>query len=504
MSKNLSTNSLVKTRFAPSPTGLMHFGNLRVALFNYLYAKKQGGQFLLRIEDTDLARSEDHFQAAILSDLAWMGLNYDEGPLYQSKRQKIYEEQYEKLQELNLIYPCFCTEEQLALNRKVQLSQGKPPRYTGACGRLSGDEIEAKKKAGIPYTLRFRVPLGDTVVFEDLIKGKQQFDTDHIGDFIIRRGDASASFMFCNAIDDALMGVTHALRGDDHLTNTPRQILILKALNLSIPQYGHFPTILGPDSRPLSKRNGSRSIQELRQEGYLPLGILNYLARLGHYEPDPQFENLANLAEHFDLDRINLSAAHFDNQQLNYWQKEAMHHCDPKICWDIIKSDVETLVPPDLQPDFIKAVQPNILMPLEAKKWAEIIFADVLEYNDEAVDTMLQAGLDFYEAALKWLNEKNSDNSYANNASDTSDTKASFTAGFPYSEFTKALQEKTGLKGKALFFPLRLALTSEYHGPELKQLLDLMGMPMIIKRFLAAHKRVEKEIEKKLKHCSDQ
>lgn len=459
----------VKTRFAPSPTGLMHFGNLRVAIFNYLFSRKMGGRFLLRIEDTDVARSELHFREAILLDLKWMGLHWEEGPFYQSERQKEYDNRYQELTKQGLLYPCFCTEEQLAITRRVQLSSGQPPRYPGTCRNLTEKEVEAKKEAGIPWTLRFHVPKEEKVIFKDLIKGEQTFETDHIGDFIVRRGDGSASFMFCNAVDDALMGITHALRGDDHLTNTPRQILILQALKLPVPQYGHFPTILGPDSKPLSKRNGSRSIQELRETGHLPEGILNYLARLGHYDPEPSLQPLAELPRHFELDRISSAPAHFDAQQLNFWQKEAMHHCSMEQCWQLIAPHVVELVPEDkhIQKDFIALVKPNLIMPADARKWAEIIFEQEFDYSEEAKTALIEAGSPFFIEAASIL-----------------DT----TAQVSIQELTKKLQEKTGKKGKALFFPLRAALTGEVHGPELAPLLALIGQDRARHRLLEAER----------------
>jgi len=207
----------------------MHFGNLRTALFNYLYARHYNGSFLLRIEDTDMARSEAQYTDAILTDLRWLGLEWQEGPYHQSERQAIYNDYYEALEKKGRVYPCFCTEEQLAITRKVQLASGKPPRYSGTCRHLSQEAILAKRASGLSFTLRFEVSNDAVVEFEDLVKGPQRFETEHIGDFIIRRNDGTASFMFCNALDDALLGVTHALRGDDHLTNTPRQILILQA-----------------------------------------------------------------------------------------------------------------------------------------------------------------------------------------------------------------------------------------------------------------------------------
>lgn len=268
----------VKTRFCPSPTGLIHLGNIRTALFSALYALNQGGTFLLRIEDTDAERSEERYSQQLQDDLRWLGLDWQEGPVhdkglgpyFQSERQSLYDDYYERLIVGGFAYSCFCSEEELALTRKIQRSQGKPPRYPGTCRALSEDERAEKLAQGLKPTLRFAVPNEATVEFEDLVRGKQIYKTEDMGDFIIRRGNGTSPFMFCNAIDDALMQVTHAIRGEDHLTNTPRQILILQALGLPIPSYGHIALIVGPDGSPLSKRHGSKSAVELREEGYLP------------------------------------------------------------------------------------------------------------------------------------------------------------------------------------------------------------------------------------------
>ncbi len=455
---NEQMSRALKTRFAPSPTGLMHFGNLRTALFNYLYARRYNGSFLLRIEDTDIERSEAQYIDAILADLRWLGLEWHEGPYNQSERQAIYNHHYEVLEKKDRVYPCFCTEEQLAITRKVQLASGQPPRYPGTCRRLSQEAILAKRASGLAFTLRFEVSNHTVVEFEDLVKGPQRFETDHIGDFIIRRNDGTASFMFCNALDDALLGVTHALRGDDHLTNTPRQILILQALGLSAPLYGHFPTILGPDSKPLSKRNGSRAIQDLREEGFLPLGILNYLARLGHYDADQTLLTLDTLCAHFDLSHISSSPAHYDVTQLNHWQKEGMHRSTVVECWQQIAPYVAERVPETKVQAFVETVQQNLVMPKDALQWANAIFSDaaVLHYSEEISRVIFETGFDFFEHALLFINKMGSE--------------------LTFSALVSELQEKTGFKGKALFFPLRAALTAELHGPELAKILDLMGL----------------------------
>jgi nondiscriminating glutamyl-tRNA synthetase len=451
-------NTSLKTRFAPSPTGLMHFGSLRTALFNYLYARHFKGSFLLRIEDTDMSRSERQYTDAILADLRWLGLAWQEGPYHQSERQAIYNDYYAILEKKGRVYPCFCTEEQLAMTRKVQLASGQPPRYPGTCRQLLPEAVVAKRASGLPCALRFEVVNGAIVEFEDLVKGPQRFETDHIGDFIIRRNDGTASFMFCNAVDDALLGITHALRGDDHLTNTPRQILILQALELPIPHYGHFPTILGPDSKKLSKRNGSRAIQDLREEGFLPLGILNYSARIGHHDADQTLLSLETLCAHFDLSHISSSPAHYDAVQLNHWQKEAMHHCTWEECWQQISPYVAERVPEAKVQAFVETVQQNLIMPKDALQWAKAIFEDAkaLHYSDETDSVIKEAGSDFFEHALSFINRSGLE--------------------LTFSALVSELQQKMGLKGKALFFPLRAALTAELHGPELAKMLDLMGL----------------------------
>jgi nondiscriminating glutamyl-tRNA synthetase len=454
----------LKTRFAPSPTGLMHFGSVRTALFNYLYALRHQGSFLLRIEDTDEARSTVEFNEAILSGLNWLGIKWQDGPFYQSERKVIYETYYQQLIQNNSVYRCFCTEQQLAITRKVQMAAHQPPRYPGTCDGLSEAEREAKRAAGIPYTLRFRVKKGVVIEFEDLIKGKQRFESDHIGDFIIRRQDNSASFMFCNAIDDSSMGVTHALRGDDHLTNTPRQLLILQALKLDPPQYGHFPTILGPDSQKLSKRNGSRSIRELEDAGYLPIALLNYLVRLGHHDADTALLDKTQLVEHFDLSHIGSSPAHYDEMQLNHWQKEAMHRIDWQSCWTLVEPFVGDKVPVTQRQAFIKTVQPNLVMPKDAVAYADYLFGEVLVFNDAMVAVIKEAGVDFFKTVLScWEDETT-----------TADT------------LLKTLQTKTNRKGKDLFFPVRAALTGEVHGPELAKILGLLGHEKVRLRFLKA------------------
>jgi glutamyl-tRNA synthetase len=374
----------MKSRFCPSPTGYVHLGNMRTALFNALLADSAPeGQFLLRIEDTDPERSKEEYVAAVEEDLLWLGLPWDEGPYFQSQRQAIYDQYYAQLEKMGRAYPCFCSDRELLLNRKFQQAAGKPPRYTGTCRHLTKEQREEKLAQGLQPTLRFHVKDAEFIHFEDLVRGKQRFNGVDIGDFIIRRGNGTSPFMFCNAIDDALMGVTHALRGEDHLTNTPRQVLILQALNLPAPAYGHISLIVGPDGSPLSKRHGSRSIRELRESGFLPIAIVNYLARLGHYYADERFMSVAELAAQFSVSQLGRSPARYDEKQLHRWQHEAVSRLTVSELRTWISEENLEAVPTDLRDEFCLAIQPNIQFPKEAGPWAEAFFAVELNFSGE-------------------------------------------------------------------------------------------------------------------------
>jgi nondiscriminating glutamyl-tRNA synthetase len=462
----------IKTRFAPSPTGEVHFGNVRTALFNVLAAISQNGSFLLRIEDTDEERSSKEYEALLYKDLKWLGVHWDEGadleqeygnhgPYRQSQRKHIYDHYYDKLLAENKAYYCFCTEAQLALSRKLQRSQGLPPKYHGTCANLSKEEIEAKLARGEMPTVRFRVDRDKEIKFHDIVKGEQIFKGSDIGDFIIRRASGTASFMFCNAIDDSLMGVTVALRGEDHLTNTPRQLLILESLGLKAPKYGHISLITGSDGSPLSKRHGSRSVKSLREEGFLPEAIVNYLARLGHQYGDLGYSSLDDLGHKFQFSNLVTSAARYDEKHLLFWQKEAVLN----ISLERFKQwlgDVLFLCPTVKRDGFALLMKNNITFPSEVVNWARILFTDDVTYTQQQIDIMQEAGPEFFELIKKYAQE-NQDK-------------------LDYAKLLDILKDKTGLKGKKLFMPLRVSITQSEHGPELVNILELMGSEQLVKR----------------------
>jgi glutamyl-tRNA synthetase len=454
------TSATLVTRFAPSPTGLLHLGNARTALLNYLAARKAGGRFILRVEDTDEARSDEGFMHALFNDLRWLGIEWDEGPdvggphrqYRQQHRRAIYEDWLTKLDSAGLTYPCFCTPAELNMARKRQLAAGKAPRYSGTCRALTEEQRAERLVRGLPAALRFRVPTGEIVTFTDLVHGEQRFSTDDIGDFIIRRTDGGTAFFFSNALDDALMGVTLVLRGDDHMTNTPRQILILRALGLAIPQYAHVALLLGMDGAPLSKRQGALSLQDLRKRGFLPGALRNHLVRLGHTCASDGWLDDATMVAEFDLARLGRAPARFDDAQLHHWQKEAVAHLSVEAFQSWIADQLPHTLDPASRRALAAAIRPNVTLPADAKFWADVITTRAPELAEDAKATIRDAGEGFFAAAEEVLTR-------------------------PDVEFRQAVRElgqQTGRKGPSLFMPLRAALTTVTHGPELAPLLALI------------------------------
>ena len=370
-----------KSRFCPSPTGLLHLGNLRTALFSHLAAKRDDGSFLLRIEDTDRERSRKEFSDAISQDLKWIGLDWDEGPgvgnqesYFQSQRIDIYETFYQRLIEADLIYPCFTTEEELKIIRRNQIASGQPPRYTGVWAQASAEDVQSQFEKGNKPVYRFRIPKKSNIEFVDVVKGEQSFATDDLDDFIVKKQDNTPTFMFANAIDDSLMKVDLVLRGDDHLSNTPRQIALLEALNLPLPKFAHVSLFTGSDGAPLSKRNGSLSIEDLRSEGYLPIAVCNYLSRVGHSINTNKLMSLKELSKSFDTNNISSSPSKFDKNQLLFWQKKAVESLSSDETYIWLQDSLEAL-PSDINKDeFLSLVRENINFPVEVKTYIENLF----------------------------------------------------------------------------------------------------------------------------------
>ena len=463
------------TRFAPSPTGSLHLGNARTALFSWLAARAGGGRFVLRIEDTDAERSQEALLERQLAELRWLGLDWDEGPdvggehgpYRQSERAPIHAQALDTLASRGLTYPCFCSPGELEFSRKAQLAAGRPPRYARTCAGLGADEVQRRVVAGQRPAVRFRVPDRRVIEFTDRVHGRQRFLSDDIGDFVVRRADGSVSFFLGNALDDSAMGITLVVRGDDHLANTPRQLLLLEALDMRQPDYAHLPLVLAVDGRPLSKREGAASLSDLHAQGYLPGAIRNYLARLGHACGTDAWLDAEALPKHFDIGRTSHSAARFDEAQLRHWQREAVIHASDTELERWLGARLDPVDPGLQRRSFVAAVRGNVLFPHEVDELVAVVAQDEVGLSPEASAQVVDAGAEFFEQAL--------------------DALAQFEGDFK--RWTRAIGEATGRKGAKLFMPLRSALTGATHGPELAPLVALMGAERIRHRLAVAQAR---------------
>jgi len=469
----------IRLRFAPSPTGLLHVGNARTALFNFLFSRKMKGRFILRLEDTDAERSTAEAERAIGHDLRWLGLDWDEGPdrpgnfgpYRQSERLEIYRCYALKLLEKGQAYRCYCTEEELEEKRKRSLTKGIPPKYDGRCRNLTPEEERSLSAAGRPASWRFKVS-ARTIEFQDLVKGRVSFDGQGIGDFIILRSDGSASYNFAVVVDDHLMEITHVIRGEDHLANTPRQLLLYKALGFFPPQFAHLPLILGPDRTPLSKRHGATAVAHFQEEGYLPAALANYLALLGwSSEKAHEILGLEELIKEFSLDRVSRSPAIFNYEKLKWVNRSYMKALPVekhlKLAW------------PFLEKKGIKI-----------KKADESWWQAAVEAVWEEADTLSQLGdrLRFIfdeawpmdseaEAVLK----KEESRKVLQGLMGELNSVEQVTMD-NYREIISNLGQRVGLSGRKLYLPLRAALTGKTRGPELEKVFILLGRSRICQR----------------------
>ncbi|MBP1716208.1 MAG: glutamyl-tRNA synthetase, partial [Deltaproteobacteria bacterium] len=463
-------------------TGLLHVGNARTALFNYLFARQTGGTFILRLEDTDTARSTIEAEKATLQDLRWLGLPWDEGPeqpgnfgpYRQSERLEIYRKYAQVLRDKGKAYRCYCTEEELEEKRKRFLAKGIPPKYDGRCRNLAPEEEKSFIENGRRASLRFRVEARH-ITFEDQVKGRMSFDGQGLGDFIILRSDRTASYNFAAVIDDHLMEVSHVIRGEDHLTNTPRQILVYQALGFPPPRFAHLSLILGPDRTPLSKRHGATAVSHFREEGYLPQALANYLALLG-WSPEDGREllKLEELVRKFSLKRVSRSAAVFDFEKLNWVNREHLKGISGEKALEACRPFLKRFGLP------LEEKDPRWWQEAVAAVWGEV---DFLAQLPERLQVFFDAGFRLSpEAESLFAKEENRQVVVA--MAEEIEKVPEVTAE-NYRQLTSAVGSKLHLSGKALFMPLRAALTGKIRGPELEKVFILLGKEKVSRRLRA-------------------
>ncbi len=373
----------VRTRFAPSPTGYLHVGGARTALFSWLYARRFGGQFVLRVEDTDQERSTEAARQAILDGLAWLGLDFDEGPHYQSQRFERYREAAGQLLDAGRAYHCYCSQERVEAVREEARRRGLKPRYDGHCRERSG-----APPAGVTPALRFKNPLDGEVVFDDLVFGRVAVANGELDDLVLIRRNGAPMYNFAVVVDDWDMRITHVIRGDDHMNNTPRQINILDALGAPIPQYAHVPLIRGGDGKKLSKRHGAVSVTQFRDEGFLPEALVNYLARLGWSHGDEEIFDLGRLTELFDVLDVNRAAAVFDQEKLRWLNQHYVKAADPARLQPLLREQLAKLgLDADAGPplaDVVEALRERAPTLADMAQAAEYFYRDFDGFDETA------------------------------------------------------------------------------------------------------------------------
>lgn len=475
--------SPARVRFAPSPTGLLHIGNARTALFNYLFAKHHQGTFILRIEDTDLERSTDESIQHILKDLEWLGIQWDEGPdregpegpYRQSQRLSIYRDHADQLFQQGKVYKCFCSPERLEALRKQQLSKGKMPRYDGRCRSLSQEEVSTMESAGHRPVLRFRVE-GGPILFEDLVHGRMSFAPEGIGDFIIFRSDGMVAYNFACVIDDHFMHISHVIRGEDHLSNTPRQIMVYRTLGWEPPTFAHHPLILGTDRSPLSKRHGATSVSQYREEGFLAEALLNYLVLLGWTSPSgEEVMPMEKIVEAFSLQGLSKSAPIHSRKKLEWLNSLYIRKQEDGQLLELLLPYVEKAGLPVDHIDrhyltqIAAVLKENLVVLSQVEEYVGIFFDEKFAFEDGAKtllsDVNHRETLQSVLAVLETFPEMTAD---------------------AWPSLLSQLEERTGKKGKNLLAPFRAAVTGKTRGPELARTLPLIGRERMINRLKMA------------------
>ena len=475
----------VRVRYAPSPTGHLHIGNARTALFNYLFARSQGGKFIIRIEDTDKKRNIAGGEESQLKYLKWLGMDWDEsvdvggeyGPYRQSERNDIYETYYNQLLADGHAYKCYCTEAELEAEREVQMERGETPHYSGKCRHLTEEERRQFEQEGRKPSIRIAVPEGTTYTFDDMVKGTVSFESEGMGDWVIIKKDGTPTYNFAVTIDDYLMEISHVLRGDDHISNTPKQLMVYEALGWEPPLFGHMTLIVNESRKKLSKRDESiiQFIEQYEELGYLPEALFNFITLLG-WSPagEEELYSRSEFIEIFDANRLSKSPALFDKQKLTWMNNQYMK-----------KIEVDRVLELAL-PHLIKAGRLSANLTDEEHQWArslaallqekmsfgaeivelsDMFFKDEAEYEEDAKEIL--SGEQVPEVLKAFSHELGQLDSFLADG-----IKAAM----------KAVQKSTGQKGKNLFMPIRAAVTGQTHGPDLPQSIELLGKQKVQKR----------------------
>ncbi|HNX74865.1 MAG TPA: glutamate--tRNA ligase [Candidatus Rifleibacterium sp.] len=472
----------VRVRFAPSPTGYLHVGGARTALFNWLYAKKTGGKFILRIEDTDVERSTQESVDGLLRDMKWLGLTWDEGPevggehgpYYQSQRLQIYQEFARRLVANGAAYPCFCPEEELEAKRQKAEEEHRSVHYDGTCRHLPKEEVERRIAAGEPHVIRVKVPEKDYVL-EDLVRGRVEWKTGTLGDFIVLRSSGMPVYNFCVVVDDADMQITHVVRAEEHLTNTHRQLILYEALGIKPPIFGHASLILGEDKSKLSKRHGATAVGQYAEDGFLRDALINFLALLGWNEGnDREIYSVAELIECFTLERISKSPGVFDHNKLIWMNGQHLRAMPVDQLMPMVEPVLKKAMPGDQRLD-----NPEIL-----RKLVELIQIKMNTLNDAGpvAESVLRASPPENEEAAAMLATDKSKALFAALADEF--TKCEWVRD-GYNAAIKAAGKTAEAKGKDLFMPIRVKITGSGHGPELVGILDVLGRDEVIARLRA-------------------
>lgn len=476
----------VKVRFAPSPTGPLHIGGARSALFNWLFARHHGGTMVVRVEDTDLERSTREYETLILDSLRWLGIDWDEGidvggangPYRQQERLHLYNPYVEQLLADGQAYQCFCSEEELENQRQELMNEGQLPRYLGKCRDLSSKDKEDMCALGRKPVVRFRVPSGRQILVEDMVRGRVEFESDGIGDYIIVKSDGFPTYNFAVVLDDALMGITHILRGEEHLSNTPRQVLIYSALGFTMPKFAHISLILGEDRSKMSKRDGATSVVQYREQGYLPEALVNFLSLLG-WSPEGEQEifPLDDLVRLFSLERVSKSPAVFNFDKLKWMNSNYLKA--------LSLDKLTALCLPHLQAAGLVEQRPG----KERLAWLQQVVAtaqEKLEYAAQAPHLLAV----FFGESVAVATDDDEGNQVLALESSPAVINAFRARALQFEawdaemvrEVVKDVGKQVGVKGKALFMTVRVAVSGQSHGPDLNALLTLLGPAVVVKR----------------------